>query len=155
MYEVSDLGRVRRNNRLLTATWSGRAGKQYLAVCMTDTPRRRCGKVHQLVAEAFLGPRPEGIHTAHLNGDRADNRLANIAYVTPSQNNLHKREHGTMVCGSRQHNSTLTKDQVEFIRAFAVPRDPRFGFAALARRFSVSEQHVGKIVSGKAWRHAL
>ena len=40
--------------------------------------------MHQLVAEAFLGPCPPGHKLVHLNGYGLDNRRANLAYVPES-----------------------------------------------------------------------
>ena len=40
--------------------------------------------VHQLVAEAFLGPCPPGKKLVHLNGYGLDNRRVNLAYVPES-----------------------------------------------------------------------
>jgi hypothetical protein len=40
--------------------------------------------VHQLVAEAFIGPCPPGHKLVHLNGIHTDNHLANLAYVPES-----------------------------------------------------------------------
>jgi hypothetical protein len=40
--------------------------------------------MHQLVAEAFIGPCPSGHKLVHLNGDYLDNRRANLAYVPKS-----------------------------------------------------------------------
>jgi len=40
--------------------------------------------MHQLVAEAFLGPCPPGRKLVHLNGDGLDNRRVNLAYVPAS-----------------------------------------------------------------------
>jgi hypothetical protein len=40
--------------------------------------------VHQLVAEAFIGPCPPGHKLVHLNGYRLDNRRVNLAYVPES-----------------------------------------------------------------------
>lgn len=42
--------------------------------------------VHSLVAEAFLGPRPKGYDIDHISGDKTDNRLCNIEYVTHMEN---------------------------------------------------------------------
>lgn len=42
--------------------------------------------VHQLVAEVFIGPCPDGQEVRHLNGDPADNRVENLAYGTRSEN---------------------------------------------------------------------
>ena len=40
--------------------------------------------MHQLVAEAFIGPCPPGHKLVHMNGDGLDNRRANLAYVPKS-----------------------------------------------------------------------
>jgi len=40
--------------------------------------------MHQLVAEAFIGPCPPGHKLVHLNGNYLDNRRANLAYVPES-----------------------------------------------------------------------
>jgi hypothetical protein len=40
--------------------------------------------MHQLVAEAFIGPCPPGHKLVHLNGSDLDNRRANLAYVPES-----------------------------------------------------------------------
>jgi hypothetical protein len=40
--------------------------------------------VHQLVAEAFIGPCPPGRKLVHLNGVKSQNWLENLAYVPES-----------------------------------------------------------------------
>jgi hypothetical protein len=40
--------------------------------------------LHQLVAEAFIGPCPPRQKLVHLNGDGLDNRRVNLAYVPES-----------------------------------------------------------------------
>jgi HNH endonuclease len=40
--------------------------------------------VHQLVAETFIGPCPPRHKLVHLNGDRSNNSLSNLAYVPES-----------------------------------------------------------------------
>jgi hypothetical protein len=46
---------------------------------------KRQSTVHKLVLEAFKGPRPEGKLAAHLNRDKLDNRLSNLAWWTHKQ----------------------------------------------------------------------
>jgi hypothetical protein len=43
-------------------------------------------KVHDLIAGAFLGEKPENYDVDHINGNRADNRPSNLRYVTRSEN---------------------------------------------------------------------
>jgi hypothetical protein len=58
--------------------------------------------VHQLILETFVGIRPEGYHTRHLNGDKMDNRLSNLCWGTASENRedtvRHKREKELSQC---------------------------------------------------------
>lgn len=82
-YEVSDTGRVRHVNGD-DRSMQSRGG--YLRVWLTNSEGRSQFSVHCLVAEAFIGPRPDGHVVHHKNADRADNRLANLEYVTQSQN---------------------------------------------------------------------
>jgi len=55
----------------------------------------RTRTLHTIVAEAFLGSRPEGQVVRHLNGDCTDNRVENLAYGTPSENVFDAVRHGT------------------------------------------------------------
>lgn len=52
-------------------------------------------RVHRLVALTFIGPCPEGYEVRHLDGDRLNPRVENLAYGTRSENTLDKRAHGT------------------------------------------------------------
>jgi len=44
-----------------------------------------------LVAEAFIGPRPPGEVVDHINGDRSDDRVENLRYVTLSENMINRK----------------------------------------------------------------
>ena len=108
-YEVSNLGRVRSVDRLIanslgrTRWYPGRILKEfhprqpwsYPMVIVGRRPHQKVMKVHSLVLAAFVGPRPEGMVTRHLNGDSTDNRLENLRYGTPSENMLDRNTHGT------------------------------------------------------------
>ena len=42
--------------------------------------------IHELVAEQFIGLRPEGYQVDHIDGNRSNNHCANLEYVTRSEN---------------------------------------------------------------------
>lgn len=48
--------------------------------------RRKTYKVSRLVAEAFLGPIPEGLDVSHKNEDSFDNRPSNLVFETRKAN---------------------------------------------------------------------
>lgn len=60
---------------------------KYLSVNICDENGKRLGRyVHDLVAEAFLGPRPEGLVVDHIDGNRLNNKPSNLRYCTMKQN---------------------------------------------------------------------
>jgi hypothetical protein len=106
IYEVSDQGRVKslaridgrghwRSTVLLKPALVGPKGKQYLGVHLSANGDGRQRKVHLLVLETFVGPRPTQHEGAHENGNKCDNRLMNLAWKTRSENSYDKQRHGT------------------------------------------------------------
>lgn len=95
MYEVSDLGRVRRvkSGRVLRQ-YRHKAGG-YMWVYLWDHDRTLRRRAHQIVLLAFVGPRPVGHEVRHLDGNPENNRLENLRYGTPSENAADKLRHGT------------------------------------------------------------
>ena len=112
--------------------------------------RRRFG-VHQLVALAFLGPKPSPQHeVAHLDGQRLNNHDSNLAWLQHSENERHKDLHGTRLRGSQIGNAKLTEAQVVLIRqALAVG----IRQCVLAQAYGVSDSTVSLIARAKTWRH--
>jgi hypothetical protein len=104
LYEVSSIGRVRclnyRNRGEIHIKAS--SGLRYCQVCLTKDGKMRCFYVHRLVAEAYLPEPKEGeTQVNHKNGDKRDNRISNLEWVSPIVNvnnpvtkpNLRKRYH--------------------------------------------------------------
>jgi len=48
--------------------------------------KKKTYKMHQLVAEAFLGPRPEGYVVYHIDEDAMNNKSDNLKYTTRAEN---------------------------------------------------------------------
>lgn len=101
-YSVSDQGRIRQNEITYTSlqnkiihheekilepgTWQSR----YLRI---DLINKKKGKhyrlntyVHKLVAEYFIGPKPEGYEIDHIDGNYLNNSASNLRYVTRKEN---------------------------------------------------------------------
>lgn len=84
-YEVSDTGVVRStkfNKKKILRTSDD--GKGYIKVTLFNDGKPKVYRVHQLVAMAFLGHKPNGFDTAvvHIDGDRSNNTLKNIEVLT-------------------------------------------------------------------------
>ena len=42
--------------------------------------------VHNVIALCYLGEKPQGYQTDHINSIKTDNRVENLQYITPQQN---------------------------------------------------------------------
>jgi hypothetical protein len=119
-YEVSDLGRVRSLDRIITKIQCGRTVYARQRGCVLRPGRTRVGYllvvlgrgapayVHHLVLEAFVGPRPAGCQAAHGDGNKLNNTLENLRWASPKENNADKVRHGTYLFGARTPNGRKT-----------------------------------------------
>lgn len=143
-YRVSADGRVWGPKRELKLV-ARKAGETYFAVTLTNPRKTMC--VHTMVAETFLGPRPDGCQVAHQNGDSTDNRVENLRYMTCRENIIQKKVHGTMPLGEAHKRSKLKADQV-----LAIKRAGRTD-SDFAKEFGVSPDTVRDVRIGKTWKH--
>lgn len=123
----------------------------YAQVLLYRDGRRQRFGVHQLVALVFLGPKPSPQHqVAHLDGQRLNNHVSNLAWLLPIENDAHKDLHGTRLRGSQIHSAKLVEAQVVLIRqALAVG----IRQCVLAQAYGVSDSTVSLIARAKTWRH--
>lgn len=156
-YQVSDLGRVRSLDRVILVRGFPRRLRSRIVA-----PQRHSGGyrklqlaghqkfVHRLVAAAFLGPCPEGKEVAHLDNDRANNALSNLAYLTHQENLDHMLKHGTRWRGETHPMAVLTTDDVRQIRQLAAQGITQ---RAIAEHYPVTDRTIGAIVRKDRWSH--
>jgi len=90
-YDVSSFGRVRnhRTGRYLSGTVA-QNGYIHIGLVPPQGGPQKMWLLHRLVAVTFLEqPSPKHTHVNHRNKVRSDNRLANLEWMTPSENMLH------------------------------------------------------------------
>lgn len=85
-YKVSNLGRVKNPyGRIIKESFM----EGYKHVQLRDENGAKHKRVHRLVAKAFI-PNPENKEQVnHINGDKSDNRVENLEWVTNYENRLH------------------------------------------------------------------
>lgn len=111
---------------------------------------KRPFKVHGIIARAFYGPMPEGLMIRHLNGDRKDNRIENLAYGTAQENAEDTVRHGRTNRGEKCPASKLTEEQVvEIKRRLAAGEKQK----NLAKEFGVHNVTINGIAHGRTWAH--
>lgn len=107
-YRVSSFGRVESLPRIITNSLGvsypldGRILKPglttdgYLTVLLCQNGERRTRYVHDLVAIAFIGPKPSGLDVLHGKQGKKCNHVSNLRYGTRQENILQKYADGTM-----------------------------------------------------------
>ncbi|NLF00902.1 MAG: hypothetical protein GX601_07980 [Anaerolineales bacterium] len=156
-YEASSLGRIRRVAGGRGAV-PGRVRRNYVRpdgyaiVSLSEGNRVSVERVHRLVAEAWLGKCPEGMEVNHRNGQRDDNRVANLEYVTRAENMQHAFGvlGRTVVHGDNHGNAKLTSARVRWIR-MARKRGERL--KTLAQMYGVAESTISRAYRGEYWAH--
>lgn len=88
-YEVSNTGKVRSLNYRMTGKKKElkpiTQGKGYHAVGLCKNGKMRWGKVHRLVADAFI-PNPENKREVnHKDGNKKNNHADNLEWATASE----------------------------------------------------------------------
>ena len=161
-YSVSNFGRVRsepintkrvggQRGRILTCS-PDQKGYLLFRACLPDG-RHRTMRVHRAVALAFLGPRPAGYQINHKSGNKLDNSVSNLEYITCRENIHHAWRTGlcdpTLRRGENNRLAKLTTEQVRQIRAIG----STMSLPALARQFGVTKQTIWGIVHRKTWQH--
>ena len=172
-YEVSSWGRVRSVDRVIKqkCRWGGHQYRnikgKILSQHSSNQPEsygrmsvglgsgtnwqsdRKTRLVHQLVMEAFVGPRPHGMECRHLDGNPKNNRLENLCYGTPKQNSGDKYLHGTVINGEKSKSSKLTEEQVREIKSLIGHET----YDRISEKFGVSIAQISRIKTGKRWGH--
>jgi hypothetical protein len=162
LYEVSSLGRVKSLPRFCLTKGGGarsvpgRILRQcprpngYLAVPLgSGRGKAKTTAVAGIVAEAFLGPRPDGYLVTHGEKGKRCNHASNLSYKTPEGNMADKLRDGTHHRGERNARCRLTERQVRFARKAA--RRGHASIVVLAQAWGVHISTMRQAVEGSSW----
>jgi len=161
LYEVSDLGRVRSLDRVVQTRnrWgiierrfkgrvlSDNTSGAYLTVALCKNGQARTHLIHTLVAEAFIGRRPQSQEVCHGPKGQRDNSVGNLRYGTHSENLKDRDKDGTTPRGESHPNAKMTANKVKTIRESSDTQ------RVLAKRFGISQAQISTIVRCENWSH--
>ncbi len=110
-----------------------------------DDGKRMLRGAHQLVCEAFNGPRPEGLQCRHLDGDPSNNTPGNLRWGTAKENAADRKAHGR----DRSPRPRVPHEIVEGIKDVYFCENCNVTITRLAQALGLSREYVSDIINGK------
>lgn len=158
LYSITKNGKVRSETRYVfqqgrkqikrgkvLKPWISTTGYKVVGLCKNGKSKK--GFIHILVALTFIGERPPKMDIRHLDGNKFNNSVENLAYGTRSQNMLDAVKHHTSSCDRYNPNNIfkLTEKQ-----AIEIAKDTRPS-KVIAAEYGITDRHVTSIKRGEYW----
>ena len=164
VYQVSNLGKVKRlkgygctKEKILRSFLCGKNYSTYLKVRLYKKGKGKDYSVHRLMALSFLKNPHNYPEVRHLDGNRFNNTLPNLAFGTHQMNMHDAIKHGTFRTpdntGIKNGMSKLTENNVRKIRKFFYTKG--LSRKQISIKFNISVPYVGQIINGSAWKHIV
>ncbi len=148
-YLVSESGAiysVKSGKSKKLSTYLGKDG--YMTAVMYSSNGKQVRRmVHKIVATTFLGPRADGMVCRHLDGNKLNNEIGNLAWGTVQENIDDIARHGNKYAGEKHYMVTIDDAEVERIKIAACNGQ---GLTELAKSFNVQKSHIFKYVTGES-----
>ena len=153
-YQISTNGRVNSmkhfNCKILKQhkNWGG-----YYNIGLRENGKRKTIDIHRLVAIAFIPNLNNKPEVNHKDGNRENNRVENLEWVTKSENEKHAYKIGSKTQkGIKNTNSKLTENEVLIIHGLYLGGLKQIEIAVL---FNLTRDSIYKIIHGHSWKCLL
>lgn len=148
-YLVSNFGKVYNIKRnIIMKTRYDRQGYEVLVIQAKGKPINV--SVHRLVAKAFLENPLNLPQVNHRDGNKANNIVWNLEWVTASYNNQHAFDLDLRKSGELHHKAKLTCADVKDIRHLL---SQGVSHRAIEKYFPVGRSTISKIANNEIWKH--
>ena len=151
-YYISNMGKIKSNNKILK-THKSTGGYLYISVWKNNKVKHI--KLHRLVAQAFIPNHENKPFVNHIDGNKLNNCVNNLEWVTNKENISHAYKNGLMNKNKRKNIKINQYDlDGNFIKSW-------YGFNDIEKNFKVSRSTIRfcclnkiKTSKGYIWRYA-
>lgn len=153
-YLISNLGRIKNvKNGTIMKNYKNKNNPYYkITLSFGNRNKQVTMRVHRAVAQTFI-PNPDNLpQVNHKDGNKLNNNIENLEWVTGKQNNIHAVVNKLSRSGEMSQLSKLTSEQIEYIKEKCIPYDKNFGCIALAKKFNVDSSTISKIIHDMSWK---
>lgn len=150
LYEVSDRGRVRvvENGRILSTPIS-KNGNGYRWFNIDRYKRGGRKHVHRAIAECFVSNTDNKPQVNHIDGDKLNNSIENLEWVTNQENSEHRSKVLVKSRGEGHGRHKLSEDDILFLRMWGQSAPASYW----ASHFGVNPSTITRALNGKYWSH--
>jgi len=164
-YQVSNKSEIRSVDRYIYCTrnksyslMKGRILKQtfggnYYGVTLTKDNNKKYKLVHRLVAELFIANSENKSEVNHIDGNKKNNKLNNLEWVTHKENESHASRLNLKANGENHHNSKFKNNDI--INIYKTYHNKLKTLSQLAKKYNVAYTTIDYIVSKKYWKKIL
>lgn len=162
-YSISSIGRVRSEERTIEGDRGYRRtfpeklmkplnnGNGYMSVVFWTGNKQKRVYIHRLVAEHFIANPSAKPQVNHLDGDKSNNQISNLAWSTEKENMSHAYSTGLAKSGENCKFSVLKKEDV--IEIYSTKG--KVNAKELASKFGISTGQIWKIRAGIRWKKEI
>lgn len=106
--------------------------------------------IHRLVGELFIPNTDNKKEINHIDGDKTNNKVDNLEWVSPNENIQHKiHQLGKEHRGSKNGMAKLTLEQAEKIKLLY---QAGYSQNKLGEMFGISQGKISNVVNGKSYK---
>ena len=148
-YLVSSLGNVKTiNGKLKKVVYDSKNDYGYVELWKNNKGKKF--RIHRLVAETFIPNTLGKEQVNHIDGDKKNNCVSNLEWVTPKENIRHAIENdlSSIKYGSKNLASKLKEEDVKYIRENAGINK---SVKELSEIYNVSKTTIYNIINYKKW----
>ena len=164
IYQVSGLGGVKSLARIVVRKNGARLSiaekilkpanhnSGYFSVNLSTKGKPKTFCIHELVALAFIGPRPKGKNgeeIRHIDNNPLNNNYKNLTYGSRKENCNDRLRADTHTYGEKNGFSKLTFEEVGKIRRLKL--SDNLNNLEISKMFKISKESVWRITHNKDW----
>jgi hypothetical protein len=154
LYQISNFGRVKSLKGLTERILKQNINKYgYKVVYLSKDSKKKTISIHRLVAHGFIEREKNKLHVNHIDGNKTNNHVSNLEWVTPKENTLHALEHGLLKpnYGESNGNTKLTNEIVRnILKMYWLDK---INVTTISLILEINRRTVNSIVNGVNWKN--
>ncbi|CEQ01670.1 NUMOD4 motif/HNH endonuclease [[Clostridium] sordellii] len=148
-YKVSNYGKVINKKGEYLSTKPSKSG--YVTTMINGGNLGIIRGLHRIVATVFI-PNPENKpEVNHIDGDKTNNRVDNLEWVTKKENQQHEAKRLKKRSGESCYMSKLDEDIV--MEIYNKCKEGKMRYKDIAEEYNVNPSFVSQLVTNRVWRH--